>query len=172
MRLAPINDDDEAFIEAVASLFIPMGMLPIAARMNGYLLLRKDPMTLDELVEALGVSKSSASVATRILERYGIARRFTERGTKRVRYGISGWVDGYLAQQIQFLDSMAHLLKNRSAAYPKDPVSARLKGLSEHYMRYRDAINQVYNGPEREAPQRPVLVAISAPPRAPRQRRR
>ena len=99
VRPAPKNDD-EAFIEAVASLFIPMGMLPIAARMNGYLLLRKDPMTLDELVEALGVSKSSASVAARVLERYGIARRFTERGTKRVRYGASDWCDGYLAQQV------------------------------------------------------------------------
>ena len=172
MRPAPKTDDDEAFIEAVASLFIPMGMLPIAARMNGYLLLRKDPMTLDELVEALGVSKSSASVAARVLERYGIARRFTERGTKRVRYGASDWCDGYLAQQVQFLDSMARLLQGRAAAYPRDPVFARLKGLSEHYIRYRDAINQVYNAREREPPRRPALVAVPSRPRVSRQRRR
>lgn len=47
---------DDAFIQAVGALLIPMGMPPIAARMNGYLLLSEEPLSLDELVAGLGVS--------------------------------------------------------------------------------------------------------------------
>jgi len=164
--------DDEAFIQAVAALFIPMGMPPIAARMNGYLLLSKAPVSLDELVSGLGVSKSSASVATRILERYGIASRFTEPGTKRVRYGISGRCDGYLATQIQFLESMGHLLAGRAAAYPNDDICERFQELGRYYLRLRDAIGEVYNEMSRRARLRPDVVAMSARARTTRQRRR
>jgi hypothetical protein len=164
--------DDEAFIQTVAALFIPMGMSPIAARMNGYLLLSKAPLSLDELVSGLGVSKSSASVAARVLERYGIVRRFTEPGTKRVRYGISGRSDGYLATQIQFFESMRRLLTGRAAAYPNDDTCERFQELGHYYLRLRDAIGQVYNEMNRAARLQPDVVAVSGRARTTRQRRR
>jgi hypothetical protein len=165
--------DDDAFIQAVGALLIPMGMPPIAARMNGYLLLSEVPLSLDELVTGLRVSKSSASVATRILERYGIARRFTEPGTKRVRYGISGRCDGYLAEQIQFFESMGRLLRARAAAHPSDDTSPRLQQLGDFYVRLRDAIGQVYIEKSGRDRRQPELVALSGGgARSARQRRR
>ena len=86
---------NDPFIETLARLIIPMGMPPIAARMQGYIMLSPEPLSLDELVEGLGISKSSASVAARLLERYGIAKCHTERGSKRVRYGMAGHGGGF-----------------------------------------------------------------------------
>lgn len=150
--------DDEAFIQAVAALMIRMGMQPIAARMYGYLLLSNEPLSLDELVTGLGVSKSSASVATRVLERFGIARRFTEPGTKRVRYGISGRCDGYLVEQIQFFDAMGHLLKGRATTHPRDQTVGRLLELGDFYLRLRAATEEVYKDKGRiAAPQLEVV---------------
>ncbi len=136
--------DDETFIQQWASLLIPTGMPPIAARINAHLLLSKEPIGLDDLVERLGVSKSSASVAARVLERYGIARRVTEAGTKRVRYEISGRCDGFLAEQIQLFESLARLLKSRSA-HGDPETRARFRDLSDFYLQLRDAMAGVYS---------------------------
>jgi hypothetical protein len=172
MSRAARPSDDEAFIQAIAALLIPMGMQPIAARMNGYLLLSKEPLSLEELVAGLGVSMSSASVATRILERYGIARRFTEPGTKRVRYGISGRCDGYLAEQIRFFESMGRLLKGRAGAHPSADTSERLQELGDFYLRMRDAIGEVYGDEKsRSVRLRPNGIAVSDRARSARQRR-
>lgn len=137
--------DAQIFIQQLAALLIPRGMPPVAARMHGYLLLSKKPLTLDELVTGLGVSKSSASVAARLLERYGIARRIPERGTKRVRYEIFDRCAGFLSDQAQFLGKMSGLLTIWATAHPADPTSARLKDMAEFHLRVRDAIESVIN---------------------------
>jgi len=147
----PAQCDSEVFIQDIERLLIPMGMSPIAARINGYLLLSADPKSLDEIVENLRISKSSASVAARMLERYGIVRRVTEAGTKRVRYSISGRCDGFLAEQIRLFDAMGQLLKERSRARPGAPTSGRLRELGDFYLRLRDAMTAVYGG-ERGSP--------------------
>jgi HTH-type transcriptional regulator, osmoprotectant uptake regulator len=169
--IAKFPTDDESFIHAVAALMIRMGMRPIAARMYGYLLLSREPLSLDELVTGLGVSKSSASVATRVLERFGITRRFTTPGTKRVRYGISGQCDWYLAEQIRFFDSMGHLLKERATAHPRDRTSELLQGLGDFYLRLKAATEEVYNDKSRNAPPQ-FITAVSDRAQSTRQRQR
>lgn len=141
-------DGDDPFIEALARLIIPMGMPPIAARMQGYIMLSPEPLTLDELVAGLRVSKSSASVAARLLERYGIVRCYTERGTKRVRYGMAGHGGGFLAEQARFIGTMAHLLKNTARARPGDAASARLADMGRFYERVHEALDGVLSAPE------------------------
>ena len=140
--------EDERFVNDLASLLIPTGMPPIAVRIYGHALLRKEPASLDQIVDELGVSKSSASVAARLLERYGILRRLTESGTKRVRYAISGRCDGFIAEQIALFDSMGRLLKARAKAHPRDEASVRLDDLGSFYLRLRDALDEVYSDPD------------------------
>src|ERR1700757_2096900 len=119
-------DRNDPFIEELARIVIPMGMPPIAARMQGYIMLSPEPLSLDELVAGLGVSKSSASVAARLLERYGVVQCFTERGTKRVRYGVAARCAGFLEEQARFIGAMAALLQSTAAARPGVSVAARL----------------------------------------------
>jgi hypothetical protein len=141
-----VGDADEAFIGEVTALLTPMGMPPIAGRMHGYLLLASEPATLDAMVDGLGISKSSASVAARLLERHGVIRRFAEPGTKRIRYGISGRCDGFLIEQVRFLGAMGALLEHRAAAHPDDASSPRLEELGGFFLRLRDGMNRVLGG--------------------------
>jgi DNA-binding IclR family transcriptional regulator len=138
---------NDPFIEALAELIIPMGMPPIAARMQGYIMLSPVPVSLDELVEGLGVSKSSASVAARLLERYGVVRCYTERGTKRVRYGVAEHGGGFLLEQMRFIGAMAALLKKTAANQPHGTASARLADMGAFYARVHDALDGVLSSP-------------------------
>jgi DNA-binding IclR family transcriptional regulator len=140
-------DGNDPFIEELARLIIPMGMPPIAARMQGYIMLSPEPLTLDELVAGLGVSKSSASVAARLLERYGIVRCHTERGTKRVRYGVAGHGAGFLAEQARFIGAMANLLKKTAAAKPDSSAAARLQDMGAFYGRVHEALDSALSTP-------------------------
>ena len=96
----------------------------------------------------------------------------TEPGTKRVRYGIWGRGDGYLATQIQFLESMGHLLADRAAAYPNDEASERFQQLAHYYLRLRNAISEFYHEMSRRPHLQPHVAAVSGRARPTRQRRR
>jgi len=65
------------------------GLSPIAGRLFALLLLADEPRSLDELAEALGVSKASVSTdARRLLER-GIVERVTRAGDRRDYYELA-----------------------------------------------------------------------------------
>jgi DNA-binding IclR family transcriptional regulator len=102
-------------------------------------MLSREPLSLDELVDGLGVSKSSASVAARLLERYGILHCHTARGTKRVRYGMAGYGGGFLLEQMRFIGAMADLLKQTAADRPEAAV--RLAEMSAFYARVHSALS-------------------------------
>ncbi|MBZ9789774.1 hypothetical protein K9B32_06460 [Rhizobium sp. 3T7] len=72
--------DGQRFVEDVARLLAPWDVPPIAARLYRHLLLCP---SLDQITEDLGISKSCAGMAARLLEGYALARRHSERGTKR-----------------------------------------------------------------------------------------
>lgn len=136
-------DRNDPFIEALERLIVPMGMPPIAARMQGYIMLCPEPVSLDEIVDGLRVSKSSASVAARLLERYGILRCYTERGTKRVRYGVTEHCAGFLLEQMRSIGTMAALLRDAAGARRDDAVTARLKDMGAFYARVHTALEGV-----------------------------
>lgn len=134
-------DGNDPFIEALAGVIVPMGMPPIAARIQGYVMLSPEPVSLDELVAGLKISKSSASVAARLLERYGILLCHTERGTKRVRYGVTENCAGFVLEQMQSFGTMATLLQNTAAARPKAPTAARMADMGAFYARMFAALS-------------------------------
>lgn len=141
MAATALSRTDEIFVEDFAKLLMPMGMPPIAARVHGVLFIAAEPLTLDELAEALNASKSSISVAARLLERYGVARRIPERGSKRVRYALASGCPGFLYEQVEFLGAMGRLLRARGASMPGDDGTARLVGMGNFYLRVRDALD-------------------------------
>jgi DNA-binding transcriptional regulator GbsR (MarR family) len=66
-------------------------------RVYGYLLLRPDPATLDEIAKDLEVAKSGASVATRQLVSFGMARTHRQRGSKRLGFDAIYDLKGVIA---------------------------------------------------------------------------
>ena len=132
--------DERRFVEDVARLLIPWGVPPIAARLYGHLLLCSRPVSLDQITEDLGVSKSSASVAARLLETYTLARRHSEPGTKRALYAVADDYEAMIQQQNRLLDALAGQLNAGAGVVASKEVRARLEEMAEFYRVMRSAM--------------------------------
>ena len=127
-------------MEDVARLLAPWGVPQAAARLYGYLLLSAEPVSLDRITADLEMSKSSASVAARLLERYTLARRHGERGSKRALYEVSDNYEGMLAEQDRLLQALAELLRSGAGALASGTTCERLKEMAEFYQLMREAM--------------------------------
>jgi HTH-type transcriptional regulator, osmoprotectant uptake regulator len=128
------------FIEDVARLLTPWGVPQTAARLYGYLLLFPEPVSLDRMTADLEVSKSSASVAARLLEKYRLALRHSERGSKRVLYEVSQNYDGMLTEQNRLLDGLVETLKSGASAVALGRARNRLLEMAEFNLAIRQAM--------------------------------
>lgn len=77
------------FIEQVGVTTEGDGLPRIAGRLFGYLLLSPEPRSLDEIAEALAVSKGSASTDARLLLRHGWLRRISQPGDRKDYYELA-----------------------------------------------------------------------------------
>lgn len=132
---------ERRFIEDVARLLVPWGVPQTAARLYGYLLLSAEPVSLDRITSGLEISKSSASVAARLLEQYTLARRHSERGSKRALYGVSDNYEGMLTEQNRLLDALAALLRTGATAAASEATRDRLEEMAEFYLAIREAMD-------------------------------
>lgn len=124
----------------MAALLMPWGVPPLAARLYGYLLLSPGPASLDRITADLSISKSSASVAARLLEKYMLARRLGEKGSKRALYEVSDNYAGMIVGQNRLLDDLGDLLgRGRAGADPK--VAGRLAEMAAFYAAVRQAMD-------------------------------
>lgn len=137
----PLTAGQRRFIEDVARLMVPWGVPPAAARLNGYLLIFAEPVSLDRITADLGMSKSSASVAGRLLEKYRVALRHGELGSKRVLYEVSRDYDGMLIEQNRLLDTLAELLQNGARDAGSRNVKERLEEMAEFYLTMRQSMD-------------------------------
>jgi len=131
----------QRFIEDVARLLVPWGVPAVAARLYGYLLLSPHPVSLDEITDELGIAKSSASVAARLLESYTLARRHREAGTKRALYAVADNFEVMIRQQNQLLDALGAQLKAGTGIVASREVNARLAEMAEFYQVMRGAMD-------------------------------
>jgi predicted transcriptional regulator len=132
--------DERRFVEDVARLLTPWGVPPAAARLYGYLLLCPRPASLDQITKDLEVSKSSASVAARLLESYMLARRHSEAGTKRALYAAADDYEAMIRQQNRLLDALAGQLSTGAGFVASQTVIARLEEMADFYRVMRGAM--------------------------------
>jgi DNA-binding transcriptional regulator GbsR (MarR family) len=134
------SKDEQRFVEDVARLLTPWGVPPVAARLYGYLLLCPGPASLDRITEGLEISKSSASVAARLLESYTLARRHSQPGTKRALYAVADDYDVMIRQQNRLLDALAEQLNAGAEIAASKTASARLDEMADFYRVMRGAM--------------------------------
>ncbi|WP_285869095.1 GbsR/MarR family transcriptional regulator [Rhizobium mayense] len=134
------NEGERRFIEDVARLLTPWGVPPVAARLYGYLLLCPRPVTLDQITEDLEISKSSASVAARLLESYTLAHRHSEAGTKRALYAVADDYEAMIQQQNRLLDALAGQLNAGARIAASETASVRLEEMADFYRVMRGAM--------------------------------
>lgn len=85
----PRDQSHAKFIEEVGITSEGDGLPRIAGRLFGYLLLSPEPRSLDEIAEALDVSKGSASTDARLLLRHGWLRRVSQTGDRKDYYELA-----------------------------------------------------------------------------------
>ncbi|MBD3844963.1 hypothetical protein IED13_04585 [Bosea sp. SSUT16] len=134
------SKDEQRFVEDVARLLTPWGVPPVAARLYGYLLLCPGPASLDQITEGLEISKSSASVAARLLESYTLARRHSQPGTKRALYAVADDYEVMIRQQNRLLDALAEQLNAGAEIAASKTASARLDEMADFYRVMRGAM--------------------------------
>jgi hypothetical protein len=140
---AGLSAAERRFVDDVARLLTPWGVPLAAARIYGYLLLCEAPASLDQMAADLEISKSSASVAARLLEMYTMARRHGQRGSRRILYEASDNYEGMLNSQHRMLEAGAALLKAGARDVAKGTARRRLEEMAEFYLVTRDAMQQV-----------------------------
>ena len=77
------------FADRFAALFESDGQPPIAGRIFGLLLVSDDALSLDELADALDVSKASASTNARLLAQFGLIEQVHREGSRRDYYRMT-----------------------------------------------------------------------------------
>jgi DNA-binding transcriptional regulator GbsR (MarR family) len=134
------SKDEQQFVEDVSRLLTPWGVPPVAARLYGHLLLCSRPVSLDQITEDLGISKSSASVAARLLDSYRLARRHSEPGTKRALYAVADDYEAMIRQQNDLLNALAEQLSAGARVAASKVASARLEEMADFYRVIRGAM--------------------------------
>ena len=76
------------FVERMATVLEQEGFPRIGGRVFGLLLISENDLSLDEIAEALQVSKASASINTRMLEQRGSIEKVSHRGDRRDFYRV------------------------------------------------------------------------------------
>ncbi len=142
------------FVEDIAGLLVPWGVPPAAARLYGHLLLDPQPVSLDEITRSLKISKSSASVAARLLESYRLARRHREPGTKRALYAVADNYEAMIGQQNRLLEALAERLRVGASIVRSKDASIRLSEMAEFYALMREAMDDALRRWKRRGRQR------------------
>lgn len=132
--------EEARFIADMAALLVPSGMQPSLANIYALLQISPEPVSLDTITAKLGMAKSSASVAARMLEHYGLARRHTEPGSKRVRYGASESYSGFLTSQAALLGDLGRLIEGRATGVAEGETLRRLRYLGSFYRKMEVSI--------------------------------
>ena len=122
---------ERAFVENMGRLMVGWGLPRTTGRVYAYLLLSPKPATLDQIAKELEVAKSGASVATRQLVAFGMARTHRQPGSKRLGfdaiYDLGGLLAARETQTRLFMESLRE--GGRAAASPA--VRRKIGDMSE-----------------------------------------
>lgn len=123
-----MHDAARDFVERVGLHMEADGMPRSAGRIFGYMLLFEGPCSLDELADALQVSKASVSTNARLLEQVGLLERTIELGDRRDFYRMrpDAWERMLLLARKRW-EAMQSLLVQAESALPEEMRCGRAR---------------------------------------------
>ncbi|MDQ0268282.1 GbsR/MarR family transcriptional regulator [Cytobacillus purgationiresistens] len=83
-----INQMEDFFIDKIADNMTTYGVSPTVGRVLGIIYMNRKPMTLNELSEATGMSKTRMSQVVREMLDLNIAEKIFEKGVRRDLYTV------------------------------------------------------------------------------------
>ncbi|TVP76153.1 MAG: MarR family transcriptional regulator [Gemmatimonadales bacterium] len=115
----------QTFIEKMGLHFEGEGLPRTAGRVLGLLMLRSEPASLEEISEALQVSKASSSTNCRLLERGGMADRVSLPGDRRDYYQVDpNMTERMLDAARRKVGTLLEIMEEARTSLPEDMHSA------------------------------------------------
>lgn len=127
----------DIFLGSVNQICNKFGLNNIMAQLYALLYLAGRPLSLNDMIERLKISKGSVSVNIRALERYGAVRRVWVKGSRRDYYEAESDIYKVITERVK---SMAH----RRISEVGDMLSSSYQALNSvnpHDEKERDSIN-------------------------------
>jgi DNA-binding transcriptional regulator GbsR (MarR family) len=140
MRRNPIRDDEQSFVDEVATLFAPWGLPPSSGRVYGYLLLCEEPVSVDQIAAALLMSRTGAWNSARILERFGHISRYGAPGSKRALYAASDNFAVPFLEQAALIEKVGNLMQTCASTIANKQAARRLENKARFWLSIRDAV--------------------------------
>jgi biotin operon repressor len=121
-----LSPEIQRFLESIGGYFTQYGLVRIAGRLLGLMLVVDRPLTLDDMAEALGASRASVSTNIRMLESVGFVERVTVPRDRRDYYRCSSdpW-DARIRSGIVQIDMLGAIARRGLAAIGEGEVFAR-----------------------------------------------
>lgn len=128
-----MSKETDTFIESVALHLQSQGVPRTTGRVFGFLLLRAEPTSLDQLTEDLSISKASASTGARYLERLGLVERVPHPGARRDYYQLVDDPARGLVLHVDSMRAMGSLLQDgqKSISGVRAEVRTRLNRMAQ-----------------------------------------
>lgn len=133
------------FTDRLATLFEHDGQPPIAGRIFGLLLLSDEALSLDQLAEALHVSKASASTNARLLAQLGVIEQVCRPGSRRDYYRmVPDLFERSMAQRLARWRRFTEVIgeARRTLPLPSAEVRERLEQYESAFSYMADAIGR------------------------------
>jgi DNA-binding transcriptional regulator GbsR (MarR family) len=131
LNVVAVTRAQTAFIEDMGQLMAGWGIARNTGRIYAYLLLQREPSGLDDIVDALGVAKSGASVAARQLTQLGLARSFGQPGSRRVLYEALYTIDSIITARDAQLRALFVRLRQGARAARAGQARQQLEALAD-----------------------------------------
>jgi DNA-binding transcriptional regulator GbsR (MarR family) len=119
------------FVDAMGAYFDRYGAAATVGRVFALLLTSNDPLSLDDIADWLGTSKSGTSVAARDLERLGLVRRQLTRGSRRILYEASDDMAAIFDAQFARIREQRGLFAQAEPLVKSAPAAQRLQRMLE-----------------------------------------
>ncbi len=143
-ELGPVVDEaGHHFIDELGQFYARFGVTLTFGRVFALLLLCDAPVSLDEIAAQLGVSKTGVSVATRDLERAGLAKRRGTRGSRRILYEATDTMEPMFEAQFTRIRQSVPIYQRADATLAPGRAKermARMLDLHEFWLRESEGI--------------------------------
>ena len=126
-----MNQAQMTFIDDMGQLMAGWGIPRTTGRIYAYLLLQREPATLDDIAADLSIAKSGASVASRQLAQLGLARVVGQPGSRRVLYEALYNIESIIAARTGQMNDLIVRLRQGARVAPGGQGRRRLQNMAE-----------------------------------------
>ncbi|ASR35632.1 transcriptional regulator [Prauserella marina] len=127
---------EESFVNTIGDLLASWRLSHATGRVYGRLLLEPDPVSLDRLGSALGLSKGAISTAVRELVAWGLATTIPQAGSRRLLVEATGGLETLLAASHQRARQFIGALRDGKALAGSEAGRQRLDDVTDLFENY------------------------------------